>query len=289
MVLISVIIPTYNRPDLLKACLESLVRQNLPTDQFEVIVVNDGGNANLEVHVERYLAQLNLRLLNQTNVGPASARNTGVASACGKFLAFTDDDCTPDPDWLVVLSSCLKSNPTGMYGGHTVNALKSNVYSAASQLLIDYLYEFYNTGSGPASFFTSNNMAMAKQQMEQLGGFDTSFPGAYGEDRELCARWLNAGFGMTYVPRAIVRHRHSLNLFTFFRQHFNYGKGAWYFRQSLARQKLAMPRMEPWSFYWKLISCAWRKGKKPWLYLAFLMVLSQAANAFGFYYKNLRR
>ena len=289
MVSISVIIPTYNRPGLLKACLESLARQSFPTDQFEVIVVNDGGNDDLENALDPYSERLNLRLLNQANMGPAGARNTGVASACGEFLAFTDDDCTAAPDWLAVLSSCLNSNPAVMYGGHTVCALEDNVYSAASQLLIEYIYEYYNSNIGSMSFFTSNNMAMAKQQLEQIGGFDDSFPGAYGEDRNLCDRWLDTGFGMAYVPRAIVHHSHAMNLYTFSRQHFNYGKGAYYFHHSRAERKQAAVQVEPLGFYWKLLSSGWRNGEKRWCYLTFLLTLSQAANALGFYFENFRR
>ena len=99
----SIIIPTYNRPERLKTCLDSLLNLDYPPDNFEIIIVDDGSNQPLDTLVNPYQNQLNLTLIRQNNSGPAKARNTGANAAQGEYLAFTDDDCTLDQKWLSAL------------------------------------------------------------------------------------------------------------------------------------------------------------------------------------------
>lgn len=96
----SLIIPTYARPKQLGNCLESLTQLIAPRSGFEIIIVDDGNPESLEPVVAPFREKLNLRLLRQENGGPAKARNTGAAAARGRHLAFTDDDCRPEPNWL---------------------------------------------------------------------------------------------------------------------------------------------------------------------------------------------
>ncbi len=281
--MISIIIPTFNRPARLAACLESMTRLRYPKEGFEVIVVDDGGNADLGVIIDKVRESINVRLITQNNTGPAGARNAGAANATGEFIAFTDDDCTPAQDWLTALAQRWRQDPAKMYGGHTVNALESNIYSAASQSLIDYLYSYYNADPERARFFASNNMAMARNMFEAAGGFDTNFPAASGEDRELCDRWLQLGHGMTLVPEARVYHHHGLTFRTFWTQHFNYGTGAWRFRQSRRLRQRDALKIEPLTFYLNLVGHAGKKKLHRRHAISALMVLSQIANAAGFF------
>lgn len=99
----------------------------------------------LDAVVAPFRGRMTVRLIEQTNAGPAHARNTGARHASGAVLAFTDDDCTPRPDWLSTLHARARQNPEQLVGGHTVNALPDNVYATASQLLIDYLYAYHAT------------------------------------------------------------------------------------------------------------------------------------------------
>lgn len=139
----SIITPTYNRPDKLADCLESLSRQDYPHDRFEVIVIDDGSDTPLQPVVTSFLDQLDLTLLKQTNAGPAAARNTGVEKAKGDFLVFIDDDCKPGTHWLQNLSErCLRA-PDQAVGGRTMNGLPNNPFSAASQAIIDVVYSYY--------------------------------------------------------------------------------------------------------------------------------------------------
>lgn len=103
----SIVIPTYNRPERLAKCLGAIAKLDYPRDRFEVIVVDDGSDTPLDLIVRPFQEQLSLTLIRQPNGGPAKARNTGVANAKGQFLTFTDDDCTPDSNWLTALEKRL--------------------------------------------------------------------------------------------------------------------------------------------------------------------------------------
>ncbi len=283
----SIIIPTYNRPDRLRTCLGAIAKIEYPKTNFEVIVVDDGSKIPLDPIVTEFKTLLDLKLLRQENAGPASARNAGAAIATGKIIVFTDDDCLPTANWLSNLATQFESNSQALIGGQTINALPENVYSTASQLLIDYLYEYYNHGEATANFFASNNFAMPVEKFRSIAGFDTTFPLAAGEDREFCDRWLDGGGILVYAPQAQVYHAHHLTLPTFWRQHFNYGRGAFCFHQSRAQRSRSPIKVEPLSFYFKLLTYPLFKVSLPRsIYLSMLMFLSQVANVMGFFYER---
>ncbi|MEC4819722.1 MAG: glycosyltransferase [Scytonema sp. PMC 1069.18] len=285
--LFSIIIPTYNRPERLTACLESLTRLDYPLQNFEVIVVDDGSKTPLEPVVARFHNQLHLTLIKQTNAGPASARNTGAKEARGKYLAFTDDDCAPAPDWLTTLAAHFTKVPDCMVGGRTLNALENNLYSTASQVLIDFLYAYYNTGSHQSNFFASNNIALPSDLFLTLGGFDTTFPLAAGEDREFCDRWLHHGYKMIYATEVKVYHAHRLTLSTFWRQHFNYGRGAFCFHQARSYRTDGRIKVEPLKFYFNLLTYPLtQKTTQSGILVTTLFVVSQVANVAGFFWEK---
>ncbi|MGF1460011.1 MAG: glycosyltransferase [Leptolyngbyaceae cyanobacterium] len=283
----SIVIPTYNRPERLRQCLQSLTRLDYARDRYEVVVVDDGSRESLEPVVLTFQDALNLRFLRQANGGPASARNAGAAVAQGRYLVFTDDDCQPTPSWLMALEKTLKAHPDALVGGKTINALPHNLCSTASQVLIDYLYEFYNPVEGEASFFASNNFAVPRERYQALAGFDTSFPLAAGEDREFCDRWRHHRYSMRYAPDMQIYHSHTLKLRSFWRQHFNYGRGAFCFHQTRADRTDGTIKVEKLSFYWKLLTY-------PFHHLPFhqgilvsgLMGISQVANVAGFFWER---
>lgn len=283
----SIVIPTYSRPERLATCLQSIAVLDYPRDRFEVIVVDDGSKSPLDSVVAPFQNQLNLTLLRQLNSGPATARNTGAAHARGKYLVFTDDDCMPTPSWLQVLERRFATIPNCLIGGRTFNALPDNLYSTASQLLLDYLYSYYNADPEQARFFASNNFALPADYFRQIGSFDTSFPLAAGEDRELCDRLVHNGYSMVYVPDANIDHAHKLTLRSFWRQHFNYGRGAFHFHQVRARRNQEPIKVEPSSFYANLLSYPFsQKSTQPALLLSALFFLSQVANVAGFFWER---
>jgi GT2 family glycosyltransferase len=284
----TIVIPTFARPRQLEACLEALASMEYPRDRFEVVVVDDGSPESPEAVVAQFAGRLDLTLRRQANAGAAAARNHGAQQARGPYLAFTDDDCAPAPGWLSALASALAHWPDRAVGGRTVNALPNNPYATASQLLISYLYEYYNSGPGGARFFTSNNLAVPAEQFAHLGGFDAHYPRAGAEDRDFCDRWLTWGGQMAYAPEAVVYHAHRLTLRSYWRQHVNYGRGAYHLHRTRALRRQARIRIEPASFYLRLVGYPFRgqPGQRAPV-LAALLALSQAANALGFFWERI--
>jgi GT2 family glycosyltransferase len=281
----SIIIPTYNRPRQLVACLHSLAHLNYPSDCLEIIVVNDGGEQLMNLPEVQ-----NLREIVQPNSGPAAARNNGANQAAGEFLAFVDDDCQPHPDWLARLAGQLEVTPACLVGGHTKNMLSGNRYAAASQLLVDYLYAYYNQGQKGPQFFTSNNFALSAALFREMGGFDTTFPQAAGEDRDFCDRWRQAGHGLVYVPEAVMNHAHHLTGRSFWRQHVGYGRGACHFHQLRRQRNQEKVSLEPLSFYTGLVLAPFRfeaGGSRKGI-TAVLMAVTQLANAWGYFAASRR-
>lgn len=281
--LISVVVPTYRRPYSLRELLRGLSVQTLEVP-FEVVVVDDGGGG-LERVVQPFRGHLDLKLLTQPNSGPAQARNHGARYATGARLVFVDDDCVPEANWLQRTAEAHAQYPEAAIGGVTWNILTGNVYSSASQLLLDFVYQYFqedNTRDGV--FFTTNNLSVPRQSFLATGGFDTEFSRAAGEDREFSDRWRYLGGELVFEPKIIVGHAHPLSLRSFVGQHFHYGMAAkryWRLkrlREGGKRKSVRAP------FYSRLICSPLVRfgfttttGK-----LASLLVLSQAVNALGY-------
>lgn len=283
----SIVVPTYQRPVALAACLESLAAQDYPRDRYEVIVVNDGG-ASVQDVVTPFATRVDVRVIEQPNAGPGAARNRGAHAAAGKMLAFTDDDCRADPSWLAALAARLTAEPDCVVGGRVTSTLDGprHLCSGASQMLVSYLYAYYNRDGETARFFTSNNLAVRREAFVNIGGFDASYRGPAAEDREFCDRWVTGGGRMVYAADAVIRHAHPLTLPAFWRQHFRYGRGALHFRQARAARNAGSVRLEPARFYSDLLAYPWRCAHAQPFRMAMLLAIAQAANALGFFWEK---
>ena len=273
----TIVVPSYERPEALRACLEALIAQDDP--DREVVVVDDGSPEPLAP----VCAGLpGVRCVRQENAGPAAARNRGAREARGRFLAFTDDDCRPQRDWLSALRRAWDGEPRRMVGGRVVNGLPQNPYASASQGLCDYLYDYYGAAGGEAPFFTTNNLGVARDAFMAMGGFDEGFPLAAAEDRDLGLRWRDADGHLAYAPEAVVDHHHALTLRRFWRQHANYGRGARHLHRALDRRAAGQPRVEPMRFYAGLVLWPMRRRGLRGLGGSVLMGLSQVAMVRGY-------
>ena len=279
----TIVIPTYDRPEGLARCLDALERVDYPRDRFEVIVVDDGGSTDLDAICADPSRGIEVRLHRQENAGPASARNAGAAAAAFDTLVFIDDDCAPAPEYLRAFADELAKAPESGLGGRTIGALEDDIYSMTSQLLVSYLFEYYNTDPEDARFFTSNNLALPKHLFDEIGGFDTRFPIAAAEDRDLCDRWVSRGFVLRFADEALTHHYHHMTLRRFWRQHHNYGRGAAAYHRGRRERNEGPVKLEPLRFYWGLLTYPYREGQARAFRMSMLMVVSQVANAWGFF------
>jgi GT2 family glycosyltransferase len=237
----------------------------------------------------RFEERLDLELVRKTNGGPASARNAGLQRASEELVAFTDDDCHPEATWLErLIESTGAAAAPALVGGAIYNALPERSFSEASQLVLDLVYDHYNRDPAAARFVVTMNLLAPRAELVELGGFDAGFRTA--EDRELCDRWLAAGYRMVYAPAARVGHAHPLDLRGFCRQHFGYGRGAdRYHRVRAARDSGSL--LEESSFHLELPRLLIRRARSlGGLRLLTLMphlAVWQLANAGGFLWSRM--
>ena len=274
----SVVVPTYNRPAQLEACLETLVAQE--GIEYEIIIVDDGSAEPLEPICARFGDRVTY--IRQENTGPAAARNRGVEAARGAFVALTDDDCRPHPNWLAKLYEAHGGREDVMVGGRSENGLPKDPFATASQDLIDYLYTHFDAENDEMPFFTSNNIAMSRSKYQEIGGFDRTFPLAAGEDREFGIRWRDTGGRLQYEPGAIIDHFHGMTLAKFWRQHSNYGRGAYHLHKILDERGSELPKREPLSFYFNLLLYPLKTHGLRGIFSVVLMGVTQLAMINGY-------
>ena len=283
----SVIVPTFERPAHIAACVAAVCRVERPGGSLEIVIVNDGGaTLPASISADARDGACEVRVIEQANAGPASARNAGAAAARGTFLAFTDDDCRPEPGWLEAFDTTFRAHPDALLGGRTVNAITGSVFAVASQMLADFVASYFH-GGARGRFFTSNNLAVARERFLEAGAFDTSFPFSAGEDREFCDRWSAQERPSASVESAVVRHEHALTARGFVRQHFTYGRGAATFRR--VRASTGRPVRVERGFYARSLAHAWTtapRGRRA-LYVA-LTMLAHASYAAGLLWESRR-
>ncbi len=201
---VSVVIPTYRRPALLRRCLEGVLAQRLPAGAYEVVVVDDGhDDATLDA-VDALAATLPdgpaLRYLRPSRGrGPAVARNAGWRAARGAVVAFTDDDTVPQPDWLSAGSRALAAHPdwSGLCGRVVVPL-------APPQPRRPTDHELMTLGLETAEFVTANAF-VRRAALLRVDGFDERFTRAWREDSDLQFRLLQLG-AVGRADDAVVLH-----------------------------------------------------------------------------------
>ena len=287
----SVIIPTHNRPEAIRRCLDALALQALPSGSFEVIVVDDGSTHPLSLDPKAWAHAFPLTLIRQENSGPAGARDRGAREARGELLALTDDDCLPTPGWLPAFVAASRQHPKALLGGTTFNGLPENMGAETSQFILDLVYEHFNRGED-CYFFASNNIACPREAYWECGGFDAGFPWAAAEDRDFCDRWRMQQRPLRKVPDALLEHRHGQGLWQFLRMHYRYGRGAYLYQQK-RRERQSGTMQEDLGFHTRLVSMLRRRmAGRPLGYnlsIGIRLLAWQVANACGFFREAIGR
>jgi GT2 family glycosyltransferase len=196
---ISIVVPTRNRAQRLRALLDSLRQQEGPA--FEVIVVdNASSDDTLRVVGEAdAAADAHVRAIHLPQpMGPAIARNRGWRLARGELIVFTDDDVVASPDWLKPIAAAHERDPDAVIQGRTEpDPREAHKLSAFARS---------QSATGPGPWFQTCNIAYPRALLERLGGFDESFWEAAGEDTDLGWRAIEAGTRVIYESAALNWH-----------------------------------------------------------------------------------
>jgi glycosyltransferase involved in cell wall biosynthesis len=187
----SVVIPTYNRCESLRRCLDSLFAQDYPKGKFEILVVDDGSTDGTKEMLGGLTKTRHcLKWFSQPHKGPAAARNLGLKKAAADIVGFTDDDCLPESDWVRKMVQAQGDNSVLAVGGRTKVA-PHNIRARVSQSLSDGAIQAKINGKKEVIFFPTCNVSLKKSL---LNGdvFNEFFPLPAGEDLDInqAAAWF---------------------------------------------------------------------------------------------------
>src|SRR5579864_2281790 len=213
---ISIIIPTFNGASRIGNCLEAVLKQTAGRDA-EVLVVNDGSTDKTAALVAEFAG---VRLISQSNSGPAAARNRGALEAKGTIILFTDDDCVPMPDWLdAMLEPFNDPELVGAKGAY--RTLQKSLVARFVQAEYEDRYRLMK-GLPNIDFIDTYSAAFRRDRFLEMNGYDTSFPVACAEDVELSYRMSARGWTMKFVPAAIVYHTHPDTLWKYLNKKYKF-------------------------------------------------------------------
>ncbi len=221
----SVVVPVYNGIGLIDRCLDALARQaGVQPGTFEIIVVDDGSTDATAAHVRTWIErhpEVNCRLIQQPNRGPAVARNYGAQVAHGEVILFTDADCAPVPHWMRSLLAA--------FAEPIVAGAKGTYLSDQPGLVPRFVQAEYEdryrrmAGRATIDFIDTYSAAYRRTVFLENGGFDARFRVPSCEDQEFSFRLVEKGYRLIFVPEAQVVHLHDANLVEYYRRKFNIG------------------------------------------------------------------
>jgi len=200
---ISVVVPSHGRPLRLRWLLNALEEQAGPRAGWEVVVVTDDAGeetaALLRSHPLARAGVLRHHRLAPGTGTPARQRNVGWRNARAPLVAFTDDDCRPDPGWLQALADGAARAPGAIVQGATrPDPYELAVLTAPRTRTLQV--------EPPLRECPTCNVLYPRALLERLGGFDEAFRGPAGEDTDLAERAREAGARLEPAPAALVFH-----------------------------------------------------------------------------------
>jgi glycosyltransferase involved in cell wall biosynthesis len=212
----SVIVTTYNRQPLLERCLASLLVQDFPQEEYEIIVVDDGSGDMTSGLLTGLAREGRIRYLHQENCGWAVARNTGLDRSRGEIIVFTDDDCRVPIDWLRKYDEVYRQNPVydGVAGSLAIEPGANLAGKMRHQVHLE-MFDLMNASldithdkAGEVIFCYGANRSFRRTALED-SFFDTEL--LYFDDYDLNLKLREEGIRIYYDPEIRVFHHYVLS------------------------------------------------------------------------------
>ena len=219
----SIIVPVYSRPNEIAELLESLTKQDF-SDDFEVLIIEDGSTQKSETIVENYTQQLNVKYFFKENSGAGASRNFGMQHATGNYFIILDSDVLVPNQYLSEVKKTLESNFTDAFGGpdaahKSFTLLQKAVNYSMTSVLTTGGIRGKKQAVGkfqPRSF----NLGLSKKAFEKTNGFANL---KVGEDIDLTFRLWENNLKTQLIATAFVYHKRRSTLQQFFKQTFAFG------------------------------------------------------------------
>jgi GT2 family glycosyltransferase len=218
---VAVVVTALDDADRIADCVASLLRQDYPADRREVVVVDRGST-----DATRSAAGVSgARLVDGARLNVSAARNSGAGATGAEIIAFTDPDCVAETRWLSALVREFADARVGTVAGAivpfpprtTVERYAARRRSHSAERSVRHAFRPF--GLGP-------NLAIRRDALKAVGGFDVRFPGGGWEDADFCWRLeRETPYRLAYAERATVFHRYRATALEFFVQHYRYGYG----------------------------------------------------------------
>ena len=220
MIRLSLVIPTYNRAAPLLAALESVVRQDLPPQEWECVVVNNNSPDDTEARFGAFAAAhpgVTLRMVREESPGVSYARNRGLAEARGGIVVFIDDDERVNEGFLRAYADFFDSHPEAVVaGGRIVAEYPGGRPAWMSKWVEMPIANPMDFGDAVRPFPAGRvpgggNMAFRRSAALRYGGFDPSLGRVGrmligGEENDFFERLMRGGETCWYVPGAVMWH-----------------------------------------------------------------------------------
>lgn len=221
MIIISVIVPVLNAGSYINDCVSSLINQDFPRDQYEIIIVDNGSNDDTINRLTEYGKYITV--LHEPKKGSYIARNTGINICKGDIIAFTDSDCIADKNWLKELYIMFTSKDIGCVVGsvrpHPGKSLVE-IYSRNKDILSQQTVLYSNY----LPYGQTANVAFRKEVFSKIGNFDEKL--GSGGDADISWRMqIKTTYKLVYNPESIIEHHHRTTFNGLFKQQFRYGFG----------------------------------------------------------------
>jgi GT2 family glycosyltransferase len=253
---ISVVIATYNRCESLMATLRSLAESQIPAGlSWEVIVVDNNSTDQTRAAVECFIdsGQQNVRYLFEPRQGRVFALNTGIREAKGRIIAFTDDDCIVDSQWITSILEEYASDPyLAAIGGRV------ELYDRRDKpMTVRVSKQRMLVSSAPFEPcfvpIIGCNMAFKRAVFDEIGYFDPALStgsksGTVADDVDFLYRAYKNGFKVVYSPNVLVYHNHGRRTdadWASVSRNYARGRGAFYCKHVLRRDD-AVIKMAYW-------------------------------------------